>query len=483
MVFLVPRHCHRNTARYTVQASTPDFLLQVHRVTLRKHVYLWRVVTAHKTHNGNRWKVAKSETLSEISQREWRYITEELPQKLPRWVQQLPASDPDRVAWILDHIAALAQQLGDVELSSDEEDNASAVPESPLPDPPSPHERMHSYSQDAEAEPEAESESLSPVRQRRAGYRARHQRSLSDGMLDSALLASAGEASPAASDSLAPARKRPTLAVAAATNGVAQAPSAKPGVSKSLRKRVLRTSASASIEAPPPSSGTTSEVTNSSASTLGSWFTAPFRGASPGSPSNAKRAGSTTAATTPAATPAPAAASRLGFTRSARALLGSSASSSASLSHAGSRSARALMGKDSSLPSYLTAGGDATSAHEGPVTMAELKREHELRIILMAVPAVTLGAFVLRFVSFDAFLILLALLDAATVMAVKKRHTLVKRFATSSVKRRVKFGKIWFSSRFGGSAPGGGAQSLAGTSSAQMGDAPREQSAEAPHAD
>ncbi|GBG34117.1 Hypothetical Protein FCC1311_103402 [Hondaea fermentalgiana] len=108
------------------------------------------------------------------------------------------------------------------------------------------------------------------------------------------------------------------------------------------------------------------------------------------------------------------------------------------------------------LPTYLTAPDTSDAMCDGrkhdkreSVTMDRLKREHEQRCMVMAAALSTLVALILRFVSFDAFILLLVLLNVAVCWIVQNRHVLVKKMAKSSIKRRVKFTKQIWGARLG----------------------------------
>ena len=87
------------------------------------------------------------------------------------------------------------------------------------------------------------------------------------------------------------------------------------------------------------------------------------------------------------------------------------------------------------------------------VTMEALKAAHENEVMVKAVVGVTLATFALRMVSFDAFLLLVLLLNGAAVYGVRHRHAFIKKFAKGSLKRRAANTKTvvnhWMKDTFG----------------------------------
>ena len=93
------------------------------------------------------------------------------------------------------------------------------------------------------------------------------------------------------------------------------------------------------------------------------------------------------------------------------------------------------------LPDYLT---QVNLPKNERVTMDVLKAKHEKKSMIKAVAGCTIASFVLRQVSFDAFLILLLALNCGACYIVRHRHELAKSFVKNSIKRRVNFTKqVW----------------------------------------
>jgi len=104
------------------------------------------------------------------------------------------------------------------------------------------------------------------------------------------------------------------------------------------------------------------------------------------------------------------------------------------------------------LPAYLTSCTPAV-AKEKPesVTMEKLKKEHEQKSMAIAVFTVTTASFILRMVSFDAFLLLAFLFNLLVCYIVRNRHSLIKKLAKNSLKRRMNFTKQVWGARLVGS--------------------------------
>ena len=408
MPFTLPKTVQRNPLRYVVVESTDDFLLQRHRRSLRTHPFPFRIITADKPHI----KLAKNVSLDAIQAREWKFLIEELPNRVPprlalancrraaagalggedsapaggKGGDTLPATWSEeclgdgavvydvarlqeRRHWLVGYLSQIYHETGD--------DVALALDDGGLGD-------LLSGDEWSDG---ADSDGGGGDGDGGDGGGAKHRRQDSAQSRGNASTGSGGGASPLSATSLASLKR---LAGFNALNRHSSAPQA-------------------------VSAG-------------------PAGGGSGGGGAAASDA---------------AAARGRRWTRRISTKLETVAELPAYLLYGaqgkrGGRTGDAGGGGNGGGGGATARGGRATR-----ITMQQLKREHEKLVMARTVAVVTLVALVLRVLNWQAFIVVLMLCNAGALWVVKNRRRLIRRIAASSVKRRGRWAKAALRSRWG----------------------------------
>uniref|UniRef100_A0A7S2RW18 Uncharacterized protein n=1 Tax=Mucochytrium quahogii TaxID=96639 RepID=A0A7S2RW18_9STRA len=405
MPFIQPYPTNKNNTRYKTIDCSSDFILQEHRYSLRKrrHLYWVRIITRGTK---PRLKVAESVSEEQIRQREWKYITEDLLQGIPPALENQPPGSEERTTWLLEKLLRVKRQLGDEDdISGDEEDDEDEDDEDVET------KAGDMYECEATTESKEDSinafgramseESLDPcllgkpplVSSKTSRFNmnlVRHLRNRSSGLVNS----------PSSGGNKAPGRKRPQSVDLTVPGSCAdEFDNEKAFCGKA------RTPSRDSFESDPSSEG-------------GTIFF-------PSTPPPVKEK------------------KRKALLRAGMSSIGLGRYRSESTANPPNDGTQA-----ETLPPYLT----EEKPKKEKLTMEQLKKDHEQKSQIMAASVATAIAIVFRSVSFDAFLLLLVALNVAVCWLVHHRHSFVKKFAKSSIKRRVKFTKQVWGSRWGKSS-------------------------------
>ena len=488
--------------------QSDDFILQEHRYSLRRsrHLYWVRVLTRH---GKPRLKVAESFTEAAIRAREWKFVKEDLPRGLPPALAVLPGGAEERVRWLLDKLVLAKDAAGDAEMFADAEEDDEDEDE--LDDAAAEVDRRGSG--DASSDEDAarmpglrRGGSLNEIADGGASPGLHVRRSSSLSIDPGPMTPSATTENPPKRHSaprsqpkgvftsfvrsISEVRLRPRGSAESGSTGASASPAAaavessRPGSPR--RPTLAPSSSSASNVAAFPGGGSSPAPAVPAAPAAASTSTV----AAPSSPmQSARRALLRHVSSSYSGSAGPDEASSAGSAGSAGlASVASSASgpqravwASAGVSlrqalcyfgvstvadtlglpteHAAAGPARGAFERryGEQLPSYLSQPVDLSSLDKHTsqvvsekISMDKLKREHEKRSMAKGVVGATLGATVMRVVSWDAWLLLLLALNVAVLWIVKNRHDLAKQFAMRSIERRVKFTKQVWRSRFGG---------------------------------
>jgi len=404
MPFVDPTLTSRNQARYRTLDESEDFILQEHRYSLRKsrHIFWVRILTRTKP----RFKVAQARSEGDIRSREWKYVTEDLLRELPLSLAALPVGSPERTRWLLDRIGSVRSELGDdnedeLDLAMDDLEELDSVEEEAKES----EIDLSSYATvvgSAPATPTANSGSLSvsDVKSKLGLKSLVGKLRPRSGRFD---LSEQGE-SPTSQSDLANLQK----------------PHQDEGDGSRLRWR----------------RGITLKRNNSSTNSMND------SGDSGDEMSNVEleldnqnEIDNENEWKVPLFFKSPSTAVREGL----------------AYWSAGNQDA------SSELPSYLLSKADAStgrpyaqvsSKKRESITMVRLKEAHERRTTMKAIMITSTISIVMRFVSIDAFMLLLLALNVVVFYGVKNRHYLAKQFIRNSVKRRIRFTKQVWNSRF-----------------------------------